>query len=84
MMCSFLSYTACFFQLSVYHIWSHLSCFFFVNFGTCPIYRDRLRNQYPVRGSFTGFLYTVVTQRDTPCTHCPLYTPPTSASFTKE
>ena len=45
MMCSFLSYTACFFQLSVYHIWSHLSCFFFVNFGTCQIEK----REYPPR-----------------------------------
>ena len=50
MMCSFLSYTACFFQLSVYHIWSHLSCFFFVNFGTCLIFKPNDLNK-------TAYLY---------------------------
>ena len=35
-------------------------------------YGSELLRQYPVRGSFTGFLYTLITQRDVPCTHCPL------------
>ena len=41
-------------QLSVYHIWSHLSCFFFADFGTCHFRNYLFQAGIPHRGRGKG------------------------------